>query len=133
MRRHRRTLRRRTAADLEAARVALRLATTAPRIAVRGRKPPVPGRGGADELISYDKLIVGTGAVPVQPPIAGLTGPGALGPEDGVHALHTMSDTFAIMGMFQEASPTSAVIIGAGYLGPEMVDPPLARGLAVTQ
>jgi NADPH-dependent 2,4-dienoyl-CoA reductase/sulfur reductase-like enzyme len=93
---HWRNLAHRTVADLEAG-MALRLDTTARRIDVAGRKLLLTGPGGRDELISYDKLVVGTGAVPVRPPIVGLGGPGALGPDDGVHVLHTMGDTFAVM------------------------------------
>ncbi len=130
---HWRNLAHRTVADLEATGMALRLDTTAQRIDVPGRKLQVTGRGGADELIAYDKLIIGTGAVPVQPPIAGLTGPGALGPDDGVHVLHTMGDTFAVMRTLEETSAAPAVIIGAGYVGLEMADALIARGLAVTQ
>ncbi len=130
---HWRNLAHRTVADLEATGMALRLDTTAQRIDVPGRKLQVTGRGGADELIAYDKLIIGTGAVPVQPPIAGLTGPGALGPDDGVHVLHTMGDTFAVMRTLEETSAATAVIIGAGYVGLEMADALIARGLAVTQ
>ncbi len=130
---HWRNLAHRTAADLEATGMALRLDTTARRIDVAGRKLQVTAPDGADELISYDKLIIGTGAVPVQPPIEGITGPGALGPDDGVHVLHTMGDTFAVMRTIEEASAASAVIIGAGYVGLEMADALIARGLAVTQ
>ncbi|MDR0345568.1 MAG: FAD-dependent oxidoreductase [Nocardiopsaceae bacterium] len=130
---HWRNLAHRTVADLEATGMALRLDTTAQRIDVPGRKLQVTAANGRDELISYDKLVIGTGAVPVQPPIAGLTGPGALGPDDGVHVLHTMSDTFAVMRTLQETSAASAVIIGAGYVGLEMADALIARGLSVTQ
>src|SRR5208283_2675784 len=66
----------RTSAELEAAGMMLRLDTTARRIAVTGRKLLVTGPGGGEELIGYDQLIIGTGAVPVRPPISGLTGPG---------------------------------------------------------
>ena len=76
---HWRNLAHRTAADLEATGMALRLDTTARRIDVAGRKLLVTGPGGRDELISYDKLVVGTGAVPVRPP-SPIGGPGALGP-----------------------------------------------------
>jgi NADPH-dependent 2,4-dienoyl-CoA reductase/sulfur reductase-like enzyme len=130
---HWRNLAHRTVADLEATGVALRLDTTARRIDVGGRKLQLTGPDGRDELISYDKLVIGTGAVPVRPPIAGVAGPGALGPDDGVHVLHTMGDTFAVMRTLEEASPASAVIIGAGYVGLEMADALIARGLAVTQ
>jgi NADPH-dependent 2,4-dienoyl-CoA reductase/sulfur reductase-like enzyme len=130
---HWRNLAHRTVADLEATGMALRLDTTARRIDVPGRKLQVTGPAGEDELISYDKLIIGTGAVPVRPPIAGLAGPGALGPGDGVHVLHTMGDTFAVMRTLEQMRPESAVIIGAGYVGLEMADALTARGLAVTQ
>jgi NADPH-dependent 2,4-dienoyl-CoA reductase/sulfur reductase-like enzyme len=130
---HWRNLAHRTTADLEATGMVLRLDTTARRIDVPGRKLQLTRPDGRDELISYDKLVVGTGAVPIQPPIAGLTGPDALGPEDGVHVLHTMGDTFAVMRTLEQASPASAVIIGAGYVGLEMADALIARGLGVTQ
>jgi NADPH-dependent 2,4-dienoyl-CoA reductase/sulfur reductase-like enzyme len=44
-----------------------------------------------------------------------------------------MGDTFAVMRTLEEASPTSAVIIGAGYVGLEMADALIVRGLTVTQ
>jgi len=109
----------RTTADLEAAGMALRLDTTARRIDVTGRKLLVAGPGGAEELIGYDQLVIGTGAVPVRPPIIGLTGPGALGTADGVHLLHSMGDTFALMHTLEQTSPGRALIVGAGYIGLE--------------
>jgi NADPH-dependent 2,4-dienoyl-CoA reductase/sulfur reductase-like enzyme len=130
---HWRNLAHRTVADLEATGMALRLEATARRIDVAGRKLLVTGAGGAGELIGYDKLVIGTGAVPVRPPIAGLTGPGALGAADGVHLLHSMGDTFALMRTLTETAPASAVITGAGYIGLEMADALVTRGLAVTQ
>jgi NADPH-dependent 2,4-dienoyl-CoA reductase/sulfur reductase-like enzyme len=130
---HWRNLAHRTVAELEATGMLLRLDTTARRIDVADRKLQVTGAAGRDELISYDKLIIGTGAVPVQPPITGLAGPGSLGSDDGVHVLHTMGDTFAVMRTLEETSAASAVIIGAGYVGLEMADALIARGLAVTQ
>jgi NADPH-dependent 2,4-dienoyl-CoA reductase/sulfur reductase-like enzyme len=124
----------RTVADLEAAGMTLRLDTVARRIDVAGRKLAVIGpNGGGEELISYDQLVIGTGAVPARPPIAGLDGPGALGPADGVHVLHSMDDTFAVMRTLTEASPASALIIGAGYIGLEMADALTRRGLPVIQ
>ena len=129
---HWRNLAHRTLADLEAAGMRLRLDTTARRIDVPGRKLLITTNGG-EELLGYDKLIVGTGAVPVRPPIGGLAGPGALGPDDGVHLLHSMGDTFAVMATLEQAAPASVVIVGAGYIGLEMADALTVRGLAVTQ
>jgi NADPH-dependent 2,4-dienoyl-CoA reductase/sulfur reductase-like enzyme len=130
---HWRNLAHRTVADLQATGMILRLDTTARRIDVAGRKLMVTRPDNRDELISYDKLVIGTGAVPVCPPIEGLTGSGALGPTDGVHILHTMGDTFAVMRSLEETCAASAIIIGAGYVGLEMADALTARGLAVTQ
>ena len=127
---HWRDLAHRTTADLEATGMRLRLDTTARRIDVAARKLLVTALGGADELVSYDKLIIGTGAVPVRPPISGLD---QLGPADGAHLLHSMGDTFALMRTLEEAAPASAVIVGAGYIGLEMADALTTRGLAVTQ
>ena len=145
---HWRNLAHRTIGDLEAAGMRLRLDTAARRIDVPGRKLLVTSDGGGEALLGYDKLLVGTGAVPVRPPIRGLAGPGALGPGalgpgalgpgalgpgDGVHLLHSMDDTLAVMRTLEQAAPSSAVIVGAGYIGLEMADALTVRGLQVTQ
>jgi NADPH-dependent 2,4-dienoyl-CoA reductase/sulfur reductase-like enzyme len=130
---HWRNLAHRTIADLQAAGMRLRPDTTARRIDVPGRKLLVTTAGGGEEVLGYDKLVIGTGAVPVRPPIRGLSGPDALGPADGVHLLHSMGDTFAVMRTLEQAAPASAVIVGAGYIGLEMADALTVRGLHVTQ
>ena len=123
----------RSIADLEATGMWLRLDTTARRIDVAARKLLVTGPDGTEELLGYDKLVAGTGAVPVRPPIGGLAGPDALGADDGVHLLHSMGDTFAVMRTLEQAAPASAVIVGAGYIGLEMADALTVRGLQVIQ
>jgi NADPH-dependent 2,4-dienoyl-CoA reductase/sulfur reductase-like enzyme len=127
---HWRNLAHRTLADLEAAGMRLRLDTTARRIDVPARKLLVTDASGSEELLSYDKLVVGTGAIPVRPPITGLD---TLGPADGVHLLHSMGDTFAVMATLEQAAPATAVIVGGGYIGLEMADALTVRGLAVIQ
>lgn len=88
---------------------------------------------GRPETVSYDALVVGTGAVPLVQPIAGLTGPGALGPDDGVHVLHTMGETFGLVADIARRQPSTALIVGAGYIGVEMAEALTARGIQVTQ
>jgi NADPH-dependent 2,4-dienoyl-CoA reductase/sulfur reductase-like enzyme len=127
---HWRNLAHRTIADLEDAGMTLRLDTTARRVDVPGRKLLVTGTGGSEELLSYDELVIGTGAVPARPAIAGLD---ELGPADGVHLLHSMDDTFAVMRTLEEIRPATAVIVGAGYIGLEMAEGLTARGVTVTQ
>src|ERR1700676_1379435 len=66
---HWRNLAHRTVADLEAPGMRLRLDTTARRIDVAARKLLVTADDGSEELLAYDKLVVGTGAAPAPPPL----------------------------------------------------------------
>jgi NADPH-dependent 2,4-dienoyl-CoA reductase/sulfur reductase-like enzyme len=120
----------RTYADLEAAGVRLRLDTTATSIDVAGQRIAVRDQHGIRDWIGYDELVVGTGAVPVRPPIAGLD---QLGPDHGVHVLHSMGDTFALVRTLDTLHPSTALIVGAGYVGLEMAEGLTTRGLQVTQ
>ena len=54
-------------------------------------------------------------------------------PSDGVHLLHSMGDTFALMRTLEQHAVERAVIVGAGYIGLEMAEGLTARGLKVTQ
>ncbi|GAB2883113.1 FAD-dependent oxidoreductase [Streptomyces deserti] len=123
----------RTLADLKATGMEVRTDTLATGIDVIGQRLAVRGVDGRSEELPYDALIVGTGAVSIRPPIEGLTGPGALGPADGLHLLHSMGDTFEVMQSIAERRPRSAVVIGAGYIGLEMAEALTTRGLRVTQ
>ena len=127
---HWRNLAHRTVSDLEATGMALRLDTLATEIDVDGHRLHLRGPDGSAEILAYDALVVGTGALPVRPAIEGLD---VLGSDDGVHLLHSMGDTFAVMRTLEERRPTTAVIVGAGYIGLEMAEALTARGLAVTQ
>jgi len=123
----------RTYADLEATGMTLRLNTRATRIDVENQRLAVRDANGDESFIDYDELIVGTGAVSVRPPIAGLVGPDVLGANDGVHLLHSMGDTLALTETLDRIDPTTALIVGAGYVGLEMAEGLTARGIAVTQ
>jgi len=120
----------RTHADLEATGMQLRLNTLATDIDVAGRCLTVRDQAGVESTISYDELVVGTGALPSHAGIAGLD---QLGPEDGVHVIHSMGDTFALDRHLTGRNPASAIIIGAGYVGLEMAEAFAARGMKVTQ
>ena len=72
---------------------------------------------------SYDRLILATGAAPVQPPIQGLD-------LKGVFRLRSMQDTDQIFAALPYAN--SAVVVGAGFIGLEMVENLRRRNLQVT-
>jgi NADPH-dependent 2,4-dienoyl-CoA reductase/sulfur reductase-like enzyme len=119
-----RDLAHRTTSDLEAAGLQLLLDHTAHAIDPVGKRVTVTSHHGGERRLGYDRLVIGTGAVPVRPPIDGLDLP-------GVHVLHTMEDTFALHQALA-AGAQSAVIVGGGYIGLEMAEAFTARGLKVT-
>ncbi|HEY0246848.1 MAG TPA: FAD-dependent oxidoreductase [Gryllotalpicola sp.] len=123
----------RTAAELEATGMRLRLDTRATDIDVAGRLLAVRTPDGRTERLAYDELVVGTGALPSRADIAGLEDTDRLGPDDGVHVIHSMADTFALDADLERRAPRSALIIGAGYVGLEMAEALTARGIRVTQ
>lgn len=120
----------RTHADLEATGMNLRLNTLATDIDVAGRRLHVRDERGTESTIAYDGLMVGTGA---SPSTAGIAGLDQLGPDDGVHLLHSMGDTFALEQYLDTHQPETAIIVGAGYVGLEMAEALTIRGLHVTQ
>lgn len=56
-----------------------------------------------------------------------------LGPDDGVHLVHSMGDTFALEQYLDSHQPESAIIAGAGYVGLEMAEALTIQGLQITQ
>jgi NADPH-dependent 2,4-dienoyl-CoA reductase/sulfur reductase-like enzyme len=123
----------RTATDLAATGMHVLTGTRATGINPDAHTLDVLEPSGAPRQLGYDALIVGTGAVSAVPPIDGLSGPRRLGPQDGVHLLHSMGDTFAVMDSLADRNPKTAAIIGAGYIGLEMAEALTLRGIAVTQ
>ena len=109
--------------DLEAAGLELMLNTTAVAVDAERREVAISGAYAAHRRLTYDRLVVATGAEPVRPPIDGLDLP-------GVHALHTMGHAFALHDHLADAQ--RAVVVGGGYIGVELADALTHRGLDVT-
>ena len=65
--------------------------------------------------LAYDKLVIATGASAMRPPIPGLDLP-------GVFTLRSLSDSQRIFAFMAEKQPTTAVVIGGGYIGIEMAE-----------
>lgn len=74
---------------------------------------------------SYDKLILSPGARAVIPSVEGID-------SDRVFTLRTVEDTFAIERFIDQEKPQRALVIGAGFIGLEMVENLVKRGLGVT-
>ncbi|MBA3822342.1 MAG: FAD-dependent oxidoreductase [Ktedonobacterales bacterium] len=115
----------RTRADIEAVGIHLLLDHTATHIDPGAKTVTVQDRQGGTQAIAYDRLVIGTGATPHRPAIAGLD-------QEGVYLLHTMDDSFAVKRHLEEHPPQSAIIVGAGYIGLEMAEALASKGIATT-
>jgi NADPH-dependent 2,4-dienoyl-CoA reductase/sulfur reductase-like enzyme len=120
-----RNLAHRTAADIEREGISLLLDHTAQAVDPQAKTVAVVGQDGQAQTLSYDRLVIGTGAVSAQPRIEGLDLP-------GVYPMRWMRDAFAVYDHLTERGPQSAVVIGGGYIGMEMADGLTLRGLDVT-
>ncbi|HRV91201.1 MAG TPA: CoA-disulfide reductase [Anaerolineae bacterium] len=72
----------------------------------------------------WDKLILTTGGMAAKPPIPGLDLPGIL-------TLRTVEDALTIWNWIEQKNPKHAVIVGGGYIGLEMAEALVERGLQV--
>lgn len=74
----------------------------------------------------YDALILSPGASPIKPPIPGLDS------AKNVFTLRNIPDTDAIKAFLEEAKPREAVVVGGGFIGIEMAENLVSRGIRVT-
>jgi NADH oxidase (H2O2-forming) len=82
------------------------------------------GKDGVTETISYDSLIITTGASSFMPPIKGRE-------KEGIHSLRTLDDGERIDQAVKKGANT-AVIMGAGLIGLETAIALHEKGLKVT-
>lgn len=80
---------------------------------------------GSTYELSYDKLVLSPGARPALPDIPGVD-------SRRVFTLRTVEDTFAISDFIERKQPKRAVIVGGGFIGLEMAENLVARGVRVT-
>jgi NADPH-dependent 2,4-dienoyl-CoA reductase/sulfur reductase-like enzyme len=73
----------------------------------------------------YDQLLIATGAIPIRPPIPGIEAKGVL-------SVNTLQSGLEVRRFIDERRPERAVIVGGGYIGLEMAEALLLRGLEVT-
>ena len=74
---------------------------------------------------TYDRLLLSPGARPVVPELPGRE-------LDGIFSLRTVEDTFRIREYVDQHRPSSAVLVGGGYIGLEMAENLTELGIAVT-
>ena len=74
---------------------------------------------------SYSHLMLSPGAVPVRPPVEGIDARGIFG-------INTLQSGLDVMAFIDKQQPKSAVVVGGGYIGLEMAENLLLRGLQVS-
>ncbi|MEV6324050.1 FAD-dependent oxidoreductase [Nocardia sp. NPDC051787] len=80
---------------------------------------------GIEAWMTYDHLVIATGARPVRPPLPGIDA-------GGVHGVQTLDDGQALLETLERARGNRAVVVGAGYIGVEMAEALIRRGYDVT-
>jgi NADPH-dependent 2,4-dienoyl-CoA reductase/sulfur reductase-like enzyme len=72
----------------------------------------------------FDQLMIATGAVPIKPAVPGVDA-------QGIYGVHTLQSGIAVRQVVDQQAPKRAVIIGGGYIGLEMAEALVRRGLEV--
>ncbi len=75
---------------------------------------------------SYDVLLLSPGAKPIVPPLDGLK------EATNLFTLRNIPDTDAIYHFIEEKHPKKAVVVGGGFIGVEMAENLVERGIEVT-
>ncbi|MFF3438620.1 FAD-dependent oxidoreductase [Streptosporangium sp. NPDC002721] len=102
----------------------LRLHSEVVEIDLDRRAVAVRGEGGGDPAWEpFDQLVVATGAVPGRPDLPGADA-------EGVYGVQTLDDGVALLRALED-KPRRAVVVGGGYIGLEMAEALVRRGLEV--
>ncbi|UUO07516.1 FAD-dependent oxidoreductase [Blastopirellula sp. J2-11] len=102
-------LRKRFRIDVRANQEATKIDRSAKQLAVRDHLK------NEDYTLKYDKLILSPGAAPLVPPIENASAP-------GVFTLRNLADADEIRDHVVKTSARKAVVVGAGFIGLEMVE-----------
>ena len=80
--------------------------------------------GGAERDEPFDQLVVATGSVPTRPDVPGVDA-------EGIFGVQTLADGVSVRQAVDEREPRRAVVVGGGYVGLEMAEALVRRGLEV--
>ncbi|MEO3830128.1 FAD-dependent oxidoreductase [Actinomadura sp. B10D3] len=116
----------RTPAEFRDRGIDLRLRTEAVEIDLDGGRVRIRSLDeGGEHWEPYDDLMIATGADPIRPRLPGADAA-------GVHGVQILGDGVAIRRVLEEEKPRRAVVVGGGYIGLEMAEAMVMRGLEVS-
>jgi NADPH-dependent 2,4-dienoyl-CoA reductase/sulfur reductase-like enzyme len=82
-------------------------------------------RSGGDWWESYDQLLIATGAIPFCPALPGADA-------QGIFGISTLESGIRVRRVVDEERPRRAVVVGGGYIGLEMAEAFVLRGMDVS-
>src|SRR5215468_2056204 len=100
----------------------LRLHTRVSAIDATAHQVHIAGGGGGP--LSYDTLIVASGACPVRPPVPGLGGP-------RVFTVRSLDEAIGLRRLLDGGTVRRAIVVGAGYIGLETAEALVSAGAEV--
>ena len=99
--------------------------TSSEVVAVDPAAKTISVQGEELQTVNYDKLVIAVGAEPSVPPVEGTKLP-------GVFTVRTPQDAIAARAYAEEQGCRRAVVVGGGFIGLEVAENLMARGLSVT-
>ncbi|MDR2160203.1 MAG: FAD-dependent oxidoreductase [Treponema sp.] len=106
---------------LTAKKAVVRMETAVTRIDFDGKKVYAADRDGRESAEGYDRLIIATGSLPIQPKIRGLDTP-------GVEYVKLFQDGQKIHELLGRGEIKTVAVVGAGYIGVELAEAVRRRG-----
>jgi NADPH-dependent 2,4-dienoyl-CoA reductase/sulfur reductase-like enzyme len=113
----------RTPAEFRELDIDLRLGSEVVAISLDRREVTVRSAAGSS-VEPFDQLVIATGGVPARPDVPGADAA-------GIHGVQTLDDGIRILADLDGRDPRRAVVVGAGYIGLEMAEAMIRRGLQV--
>jgi NADPH-dependent 2,4-dienoyl-CoA reductase/sulfur reductase-like enzyme len=80
---------------------------------------------GVETTEAFDQLVLATGATPLRPAIPGIDA-------DGIYGVQTLAEGIALRAAVDDSPGPRAVVVGAGYIGLELAEALVLRGMSVS-
>jgi NADPH-dependent 2,4-dienoyl-CoA reductase/sulfur reductase-like enzyme len=102
----------------------VRIRTEVTAIDLDKRTVTARGAEGDETVEGFDLLMVATGGSPLRPSLPGID-------STGIFGVQTLNDGVMVREMVEVEKPKHAVVVGGGYIGLEMAEAFVARGMTV--